>query len=154
MAYTSSQWEKAKEYFEAGLSLSDISSRTDISKPQISKKSKAEKWEKGNQKKQLIDGAVELLAKKETLKETALEVHNEIVNERTKHLLFFQNSALRNQKKANEALEDCGKMQDIESHSRLTKNNKETVLGKDIDTVISNQNTTSQPTQINIIRDK
>ena len=47
MAISQDKWDKAKEYFEAGLSLSEIVLRTEISKAQISKKSKIEKWEKG-----------------------------------------------------------------------------------------------------------
>jgi predicted DNA-binding protein YlxM (UPF0122 family) len=81
MAYSESQWEKAREYFEAGLSLTEISDRIGISKPQISKKSKAELWEKGNEKKHLVSQAVEVAIGKEKLKETALIVHDELVNE-------------------------------------------------------------------------
>ena len=62
------------------------------------------------------------------------------VNARTQHLLLFQNSALKNQKKANELLELTDDMKDIESHARITKTNKETVLGKEIDTIINNTN--------------
>ncbi len=65
------------------------------------------------------------------------------VDERTKHLILFQNSALKNQAKANELLELTEDMKDIESHSRLTKTNKETVLGKDPETVINNANVQS-----------
>lgn len=62
------------------------------------------------------------------------------VNARTQHLLLFQNSALKNQNKANELLELTDDMKDIESHARITKTNKETVLGKEIDTIINNTN--------------
>jgi hypothetical protein len=62
------------------------------------------------------------------------------VDERTKHLLLFQNSALKNQQKANELLDLTDDMKDIESHARITKTNKETVLGKDPETVINNAN--------------
>lgn len=90
MAISQEAWNKAKEYFEAGLSLSEIVLRTEISKSQISKKSKLENWQKGNEKKQLIAQAIEVATKKETLNETALEIHNEIVNEqlRRQNLIF------------------------------------------------------------------
>ena len=90
MAISQDRWDKAKEYFEAGLSLSEIVLRTEISKAQISKKSKIENWEKGNEKKHLISQAIEVVEKKETLNETALSVHNEIVNDeiRRKGLVF------------------------------------------------------------------
>ena len=90
MAISQDKWDKAREYFEAGLSLSEIVLRTEISKAQISKKSKIENWEKGNEKKHLISQAIEVLEKKETLNETALSVHNELVDEqlRRRGLLF------------------------------------------------------------------
>lgn len=90
MAISKEVWQKAREYFEAGLSLTDIVDRTNISKSQISKRASKENWEKGNEKKQLISQAVEVATKKETLKETALEVHNELVDEqvRRRNLVF------------------------------------------------------------------
>lgn len=65
---------------------------------------------------------------------------NEVVDEATKHLIFFKNAALRNQKKADEMLEMSGTISDIEAHSRITARNKETVLGKEPQTVINNTN--------------
>lgn len=90
MAISQELWNKAKEYFEAGLSLTEIVDRTEISKSQISKRATKENWQKGNEKKQLISQAVEVAIKKETLKETALDVHNELVNEqlRRQNLVF------------------------------------------------------------------
>lgn len=90
MAISQEVWNKAKEYFEAGLSLSEIVLRTEISKAQISKKSKIENWQKGNEKKQLISQAIEVTEQKETLNETALQVHNELVDEqlRRRNLVF------------------------------------------------------------------
>ena len=95
--------------------------------------------------------------KSEILQESKFlsECFDKEVNARTQYLLLFQNSALKNQAKANELLELTEDMKDIESHSRLTKTNKETVLGKDPETVINNANVQSNDTamQINIIRD-
>jgi transcriptional regulator with XRE-family HTH domain len=89
---TSEQWERAKEYFEHGLSLSDISERTGISRGAISKKSKSEEWGKETPKKQLLSQAVEVTKGKNALKETpvALEVHNELHNEhiRRENLIY------------------------------------------------------------------
>ena len=95
--------------------------------------------------------------KSEILQESKFlsECFDKEVNTRTQYLLLFQNAALKNQAKANELLELTEDMKDIESHSRLTKTNKETVLGKDPETVINNANVQSNETamQINIIRD-
>ena len=83
--------------------------------------------------------------KSEILQESKFlsECFDKEVNTRTQYLLLFQNSALKNQAKANELLELTEDMKDIESHSRLTKTNKETVLGKDPETVINNANVQS-----------
>ena len=149
---TSDQWAKAKEYFEIGLSLSDIENRTGITKGAISKKSTAEKWQRNDAKKRLLSQVVEVATTKETILETpvSIEVHNELVNEKTRHLLYFQNAALRNQKKADEMLEMSDRIADVEAHSRITARNKETVLGRMPETII--QNTNAQQTKIQITR--
>ena len=69
---------------------------------------------------------------------------NEVVNEKTKHLIYFQNAALRNQKKADEMLEMSDRIADVEAHSRITARNKETVLGREADMVINNANVQSE----------
>ena len=78
-----------------------------------------------------------------------------VVKDRTKHLVFFQNAAIRGQQKANDLLEEVAEMKDLLAYANLTKTNKETVLGKDPETVINNANVQSNDTamQINIIRD-
>lgn len=80
--------------------------------------------------------------KSEILKESEYLVNafDKEVNTRTQHLLLFQGSALKNQQKANEILEITNDIKDLESHARITKLNKETVLGKDPETVINNTN--------------
>jgi len=132
------------------MSLSFIEKKTGISKGQISKKSKFEAWEKETKKKQLIADAVSVAVEKETLKETALDVHNEIVDEKTKHLIFFNKSALRNQQLANKKLSEQMKIQDLEAHSRLTAKNKETVIGKSPDVAIQNNQNTLPQININV----
>lgn len=76
--------------------------------------------------------------------ETKVKAFHEIVNEKTKHLIYFQNAALRNQKKADEMLEMSDRIADVEAHSRITARNKETVLGREADTVINNANVQSE----------
>ena len=65
---------------------------------------------------------------------------NEVVDEKTKHLIFFQTRALANQKKADELLEFAEDLNDVDAHSRITARNKETVLGKAPETIINNAN--------------
>ncbi|WP_180378717.1 hypothetical protein [Campylobacter concisus] len=73
-----------------------------------------------------------------------------IVDERTKHLLYFQNAALRNQKIADEMLEMSDKIADVEAHSRITARNKETIFGKEPQTIINNTN--AQQNEVTEIR--
>ena len=91
------------------------------------------------------------------------------VDERTKHLILFQNSAIKNQimnDKRLEVLEKYAKEDEsilldkeanriIDYHAITTQKNKDTTLGKDPETVINNANLQSNETamQINIIRD-
>jgi hypothetical protein len=75
---------------------------------------------------------------------------NTVVDERVKHLMFFTNSALRNQQLANKKLNENLPITDLEAHSRITARNKETVLGKQPDTAIqiNNTNTSENPASV------
>ena len=70
--------------------------------------------------------------------ETEVKAFHSAVDQATKHLIYFQNSALKNQKKANELLESTDSLADLDAHSRITARNKETVLGKEPVTQITN----------------
>jgi hypothetical protein len=85
--FTPEQWDNAREYFEAGLSLSEIEGKTGIERSRISKVAKAKAWSKSNsQKQRLIQQAVQVAEAKATLPPLAVRVHNELVEERTGHL--------------------------------------------------------------------
>ena len=158
MAYNESQWEKAKAYYEAGMSLSQIKDKTNIARNTISQRAKREQWEH-SKNSDYIEAKIKVETQKGTILEqsgtVALNIADDIALDKAKSITLFQNSALKNQKKANELLELTDDMKDIESHARITKTNKETVLGKEIDTIINNTNATQNnlPTQINIVRD-
>jgi len=77
------------------------------------------------------------LAKRDEHSVNAIE---QVVNEKTKHLIFFSNSALKNQSLANKKLVDNISINDLESHSRITLRNKDSVLGKEPTTNIINSN--------------
>lgn len=145
MAYTESQWEKAKAYYEAGMSLSQIKDKTNIARNTISQRAKREQWEH-SKNSDYIEAKIKVETQKGTILEqsgtVALNIADDIALDRAKSITLFQNSALKNQKKANELLELTDDMKDIESHARITKTNKETVLGKEIDTIINNTNAT------------
>ena len=143
MAYTESQWEKAKAYYEAGMTLSQIKDKTNIARNTISQRAKREQWEH-SKNSEYIEAKTKVECQKGTILEqsgsVALNIADDIAFNKAKALTLFQNAALKNQAKANELLELTEDMKDIESHSRLTKTNKETVLGKDPETVINNAN--------------
>lgn len=143
MAYTESQWEKAKAYYEAGMTLSQIKDKTSIARNTISQRAKREQWEH-SKNSEYIEAKIKVESQKGTILEqsgsVALNIADDIAFDKAKALSLFQDSALRNQKKANDMLDLTDDMKDIESHARITKTNKETVLGKDPETVINNAN--------------
>jgi len=70
----------------------------------------------------------------------------EVVDERTKHLMFFNKSALKNQQIANNRLKEKEhdiELSELEAHSRITARNKETLLGKSPETAIQINNTSN-----------
>ena len=137
---TLDEWVKCREYYEAGLSLSKIVEKTGISKTQISKRSNAEGWAKGTEKEQLIADAVRVAVAKGTLTEQALIIHNEVVDERTKHLQFFTNASLKN---VSVMMKKIGAESSISEHRQAQtalKDAKEVVLGKTPDTAIQINN--------------
>ena len=135
---TADEWAKCREYYEAGLSLSKIVEKTGISKTQISKRSNSEGWAKGTEKEQLIADAVRVNVSKGTLTEQALTVHDEIVDERTKHIQLFNSLAANNAIKASRL--PCETHQDHERLSNTILRSKEVVLGKAPDTAIQINN--------------
>lgn len=144
MAYGIEKWERARAYFESGqYTLAQINQKTGISISKISEKAKREKWEKGRNA-DYIAAKTTIAEKKGKERENIISVLDEIADEKTKHLLYFQNSAIKNQQKANELLESTDSLADLDAHSRITARNKETVLGKEPAAQITN----AQQTQI------
>ena len=144
MAYGIEKWERARAYFESGqYTLAQINQKTGISISKISEKAKREKWEKGKNA-DYIAAKTTIAEKKGKERENVISILDEIADEKTKHLLYFQNSAIKNQQKANELLESTDSLADLDAHSRITARNKETVLGKEPVTQITN----AQQTQI------
>ena len=134
---TKEQWENLIADFHTGqFSKNELAEKYEISHTAVNKKLKNIEPKHKQKVSTLI--AIKTELSQESFKEvSAVET---IVEEKTKHIIYFQNSALRNQDMANKLLDSASKIQDIESHARITKTNKETVLGKDPDTVINNQN--------------
>lgn len=78
MAKSPEQWEKAKVMFEAGKPLTDIEADTGINKGSISRKAKADGWEKGKTQQLIIDAA-RVEEEKATLTQPELHFHNQEV---------------------------------------------------------------------------
>ena len=75
-----------------------------------------------------------------TLSEVERATVKDIVSDNVKALMFFSNSAIKNQNLADKMLVGSKNLNDLETHSRITARNKETVLGKEPQTVINNSN--------------
>lgn len=150
MAYSVEKWERTRAYFESGqYTLSQISEKVGISKSKISERAKKEQWERGKNA-DYIEAKKTIAATKGNEKGMTVAILDEIADEKTKHLIYFQNAALRNQKKADEMLEMSDKIADVEAHSRITARNKETIFGKEPQTIINNTN--AQQTEVTEIR--
>lgn len=76
------------------------------------------------------------------------------VDDRTRNILFFDNSIFNNQKKADELLKDANNLLEVETHSKITARNKEAVCGKTIHLANEQTQPGNQPFMINIIEDK
>lgn len=150
MAYSVEKWERTRAYFESGqYTLSQISEKVGISKSKISERAKKEQWERGKNA-DYIEAKKTIAATKGNEKGMTVAILDEIADEKTKHLIYFQNAALRNQKIADEMLEMSDKIADVEAHSRITARNKETIFGKEPQTIINNTN--AQQTEVTEIR--
>lgn len=99
MAYSSTQWETVKAFYERGLSLAEIVARAEVDitdRSSISKKAKEEGWVKGKnstlvQEEVLAKSKVkELVEKNQQMNSTERAVHNVIVSERMADDIFFR----------------------------------------------------------------
>ena len=147
---TPKQWELARQDYEIhGLSYSELVEKYGMSKGSISKRAKDECWRQGKNE-HLIQKKVSVIKE---LKETEQQIEQlePVVQKSIEHEValrlarenLFIDSALRNQKKANEMLDMAVELSEINQHSQITARNKETVLGKQPDTAIQVNNNVS-----------
>lgn len=134
---TQADWEKAKALFEAGKSLSEINSETGIDRATVSKRARKDSWEKGIYQ-QLITDSARVKAEISTLSSTVLSVVEKEIEERTKHIQFFTNAAVKNVYEAMGV--QCCDQADFKARADTILKGKETVLGKEAATVINNTN--------------
>lgn len=87
-------WARAKALFETGRSLSEINAETGIDRALISKKAKADKWEKGVYQQLIQDGA-RVASEISTLESTVQQVVVKDIDELTKAREFFSKAGLK-----------------------------------------------------------
>ena len=143
--------EKVVTDWKKGVSQNDLVKIYGVSKGTVNN------WCKGVPQtiEPLVTAQVQINQELANLTDRELTAFKSEVEDRTKHIIFFTNSALRNQHKANHALEAADELSLplIESHARITAKNKETVIGKSPDTAIqiNNNNESQTPTRIKIV---
>jgi len=89
MAHSKELWEKAKGYYEAGLSLSKIEAKTKIVKSQISRVAKKQQWQQGKNT-DYIEAKEIIATKKATESNTSLLIADEVADDniRRKSLVY------------------------------------------------------------------
>lgn len=134
---TPADWEKAKALFEAGKSLSEINAETGIDRATVSKRAKKDGWEKGIYQQLILDGS-RVKAEISTLSSTVLNVVEKEIEERTKHIQFFTNAAIKNVQESMSL--QCVDQSEFKARADTILKGKETVLGKESAMVINNTN--------------
>jgi hypothetical protein len=147
---TQEQWAKAKAYYESGLLLKEISQKTKIAIPNISKKAKAEGWAKANEKQILIIEESRVRAAKANLGQIELQIHNELVDERTNDIIYFNKAQKRlaavGMSMIEQKLDKNGKPTDelsvmeLAGVSKVVKDSREGVVGKAPDVAVQINN--------------
>ena len=141
MAYTKHDWNIVKAFFESGLSLTEIVERDEVAikdRSSISKKAKQEGWVKGKiqplveKSVQIKQQLAEVAEQKSTLNSTELEVHQTLVDERSKDLHFFRKASLMIAQKAVKKVQEAASidMKDLEIAQNVIGKGKENIYGK------------------------
>jgi predicted DNA-binding protein YlxM (UPF0122 family) len=92
MAFNEEQWQRARGYYEAGLSLSQIKDKTGIARNTISQKAKKEQWEQGRNA-DYIEAREIIAVKKGTEKEQSIVCADEVADEKIRHKKLIYGNA-------------------------------------------------------------
>lgn len=89
MAYSQEKWDKAKGFFEAGLTLSQIKEKTGIDRSAISRKAKKQQWQQGKNS-DYIEAKEIIATKKATESNTSIVCADEVADDniRRKNLIY------------------------------------------------------------------
>jgi len=112
MAYSNEQWEKAKAYYEAGLSLAKIKDKTGIARNTISQRAKKEQWEH-SANTDYIEAKEIIASKKGTISEQSVLILDEVADERIRHKKLIQDNATKLADKLNKLTDEVDNAQDI-----------------------------------------
>lgn len=144
-------WEEIRNYYEAGMTQAEISKKFNISKGTLSERIKIDKWVVSEQVTERIDGVISAVKAVSELSESHQKAVTGIIDDKLKKKNLFDNSALANQQLANIIItsitqqikdeQDIKKrislgmsaMPVLESHTKITRENKSIVLGKEPD---------------------
>lgn len=117
-------------------SYSELAAKHKISKAKVGQLCKGV----GQDLKTIVDAGVQFKSGLAEQDRRIVDAVNEVVDERTKHLIFFTNAAIQNVKEAMEV--PCEGQQDFKYRAETIIKSKETVLGKQPDTAIQINNGT------------
>ena len=81
------------------------------------------------------------MKQKDTIKETYIIVHNDLVNERLNQIEIFKRSTMKNLSTMMRKVDETITIQEHTQAQNALQKGKETILGKDIDTAIQINNT-------------
>jgi len=144
MAYTDNQWQTVRAFYERGLTAGEIVLRKEVAitdRGSINRRAKKENWIAGI-KAALIDNDIKALENKASQNASEVIVHETLVNERTKHITFFNTAGLIIAKAAVNRVqaEPNMVMQDLRHASEVVAKQRDSVLGKVPDTAIQINN--------------
>jgi hypothetical protein len=93
MAYSVSQWERARAYYEAGThTLQKIEDEVGINKGHLSRTAKKQLWKQGS-KADYIEARIMIAEKKATEKATTLQILDDIADEAIRHKQIINSNA-------------------------------------------------------------
>jgi len=139
MAYTKEQWDRAKGYYEAGISLSGIKEKTNIARNTISQRAKKEHWE--HSKNVDYIEAKELIAtKKGTVldkrEQVALDCADEVADDKLRRANLVYGGVEKAVKKMNEIIESGYVEDKINTGDGMQKFEKRALNTSDIKSAI------------------
>ncbi len=157
---TKEEWQKVRiEYEIKGMSHAELAEKYHLPRSTVAYQSSTKGWIKGKaenavQKKAQIYRDLKAIEKETehftAWEKAALDIE---ARSRAKMQLFFEDSAIKNQKAANSMLMkqvEEGNICGIESHARITARNRETVLGKTPETQVNVQQNAAQTSTIDL----